>query len=401
MNICIIGGGNIGTTLAADLANLHSDYSIRLLTSRPNEFNQIIQINDVENNQTIFGEINLISSDVSKTVAESDIIFITHPSFLIDKTLEIVAPYVKNGAYIGVIPGFGGCEFYAKDRFDKSVTLFGFQRVPYIVRMQEYGKVSNLTSRKSQLIIGAIPPSKTDAVCGLMENLLHVSCISVPSYLSVTLTPSNPILHTARVYDLFHEASPDTIYPENPKFYEEWTLRASETLLAMDAELQELCRSIEDLDLSSVISLKIHYESETPEALTEKMRSIISLKDMTSPMRPAEGGFKPDLQSRYFIEDFPFGLCIIKGFCEIYQLKTPMIDTVLKWYEKLSGVEYFTNGRFEGRDLKNTAIPQNFGIMMPDDVISFYGKPEGICPPPLLINTTNSIFSRNIPEAAA
>ena len=79
MNICIIGGGNIGATLAADLAYLHNDYSIRLLTSRPNDFNRTIQINDVENNQTIFGEIDIISSDVSKTVTGSDVILITHP----------------------------------------------------------------------------------------------------------------------------------------------------------------------------------------------------------------------------------------------------------------------------------------------------------------------------------
>ena len=307
-------------------------------------------------------------------------------SFLLltlDKTFDNIAPYVKDGAYIGVIPGFGGCEFYANDRFDKSVTLFGFQRVPYIVRMLEYGKISNLTSRKSQLIIGTIPSSKTNDVCDLIENLLHVSCISVSSYLSVTLTPSNPILHTARVYDLFCDAYTDTIYAENPKFYAEWTLRASETLLAMDAELQELCHSIEELDLSSVISLKIHYESETPDALTKKMQSIVSLKDMTSPMYPVENGYKPDLQSRYFIEDFPFGLCIIKGFCEIYRLNTPVIDKVLKWYETFADVEYFVNDKFEGRDLKYTAIPQNFGIMTPEDVVSFYGaKPEGICPPP-------------------
>lgn len=95
---------------------------------------------------------------------------------------------------------------------------------------------------------------------------------------------------------------------------------------------------------------------------------------MTSPMYPVENGYKPDLQSRYFIEDFQFGLCIIKGFCEIYRLNTPVIDKVLKWYETFADVEYFINDKFEGRDLKYTAIPQNFGIMTPEDVVLFYGN---------------------------
>ena len=373
MNICVIGGGNIGTTLAADLSSLHPEYSIRLLTSRPSDFQTRIQINDIENERVIFGTVGIISDNPSDTVCDSDIIFITHPSFMINDTLLRIKSYVKEGAYICVIPGFGGCEYYVHQHFGNSVTLVGFQRVPYIVRMLEYGRISNLLSRKPEIVVASIPASKINDVSCLIQELMQVPCVPAPNYLSVTLTPSNPLLHTARVYDLFLNLSADSIMSRNPKFYSEWTVRASEVLFGMDAELQQLCKSISDTILSSVVSLTIHYESNTPDELVQKMRSIISLKDIESPLVCAESGFMPNIQSRYFIEDFPFGLCIIKGFCEIYHLKTPTIDKVLQWYERFSGVEYFINGKFEGKDLKDTAIPQNFGLSSPRDVVEFYG----------------------------
>ena len=89
-------------------------------------------------------------------------------------------------------------------------------------------------------------------------------------------------------------------------------------------------------------------------------------------MIKTEKGYIPDFQSRYFTEDFPFGLCIIKGFCYIADVNTPYIDEVLKWYEKISYQEYFTETGFNGKDLENTAVPQMFGIKTKQDVYNFY-----------------------------
>ena len=143
-------------------------------------------------------------------------------------------------------------------------------------------------------------------------------------------------------------------------------------LFGVDNELQKLCKTLNKVDLSDVVSLPQYYESSTPEQLTKKIQSIETFKSVYAPLLPHENGFVPDENSRMFIEDFPFGICIIKGFCEITEIKTPYIDTLIKWYEKYKNVEYFTERGYCGKDLIYTGCPQNFGIDSVDKVYSFY-----------------------------
>ena len=89
-------------------------------------------------------------------------------------------------------------------------------------------------------------------------------------------------------------------------------------------------------------------------------------------MKQVEGGYIPDKESRYFKEDFLYGLCIIKAFGEIVQVSTPNIDRVLKWYETFAGVEFFVEEAFEGKELLHGNIPQFFGLHCKEDVYQYY-----------------------------
>lgn len=373
MNVCVIGGGNIGTTLSAELAYLNPEMSVRLLTSRPHLFSKSIEVIDVEQGTSFFGTLDVISDDPAKVVTNADVIFITTPSFLMEKTFQEIKAHVKPGAIVGVIPGSGGCEFYWRQHFDESYTLFGFERVPYITRLAVYGKSVYLKSRKPHVTLASFPMSRLDAVCNTVSDICHVKCMKAANYLTITLTPSNPVLHTSRVYDLFHSASLDTRFPKNIEFYSEWTDHASEVMLGIDSELQKMCKVLTEIDMRGVVSLKTHYESPTVSDLTRKIRSIPSFKGIYAPLIPTQSNeFRIDENSRFFTEDFPYGLCIIKGFCEICGISTPYIDKVLQWYQAFMGVEYYTKDGFIGTDLINTAVPQNFGIVSLEDVYSFY-----------------------------
>lgn len=96
-------------------------------------------------------------------------------------------------------------------------------------------------------------------------------------------------------------------------FYEDWNDETSRLLFACDEELQEICRRIDRLDLSAVRSLKLHYESETPEKLTAKIRGIRSFCGIKTPMKAVENGFIPDFESRYFRPIFRLDLRLLKS----------------------------------------------------------------------------------------
>lgn len=147
--------------------------------------------------------------------------------------------------------------------------------------------------------------------------------------------------------------------PENPLFYEEWNDKSSELLFLCDEELQKVCRHLSGFDLSKVVSLKIHYESCTPSALTAKLRSIDSLKGLYSPMVAHENGYIPDFQSRYFTADFPYGLDIIRQIAELAQISVPNISRTMRWYRQVSK----DTSCFDLRD---------YGINKIEDLYRFY-----------------------------
>ncbi|HEY8804765.1 MAG TPA: NAD/NADP octopine/nopaline dehydrogenase family protein, partial [Clostridium sp.] len=268
--------------------------------------------------------------------------------------------------------GNGGGEFYCNELIENGCTLFGFQRVYGISRLKEYGKSVYDLGKKEELFIGAIPARNTSEVCKVLEYIFDMKCNPLENFLQVSLTPANPILHTARLYGIFHNYKEGVYWERMVQFYNEWTDECSTMLIATDEEVQNLCRKLGTIDLQRVGFVKEYFGAETPQQMTVKISSKPALKNIQSPLVKTEKGYIPDFNSRYFLEDFPYGLCIIKSFCEMVELKTPFIDKILMWFENFGGVEYYVDGRFVGKDLKGLPLPQNFGINSVEDVFSYY-----------------------------
>lgn len=145
-------------------------------------------------------------------------------------------------------------------------------------------------------------------------------------FYEVALSNSNPILHTGRLYTMFRGREKD-VFDHNILFYKEWTDEASQ-LLDMDTEFFQLLKK---LNVHSLPTLLDYYESTDATSLTRKIKSIPAFQTITSPMKQVEGGWMADFNSRYFTEDFPFGL---RGFKELamgYHIDSPVIHEVYAW----------------------------------------------------------------------
>lgn len=175
--------------------------------------------------------------------------------------------------------------------------------------------------------------------------------------MNITLTPSNPILHTSRLYNLFNEK---LSYSEIPLFYEDWNDETSKLLLCMDEELQNICKKI-PLNLSFVKSLKEHYESYDYASLTYKIKSIKGFKGLLTLMIKDNGQYIPDFNSRYFTADFNYGLYILIQISQLTSEPHPYMDMVYNWYKNLK----VQNKSF---DIKK------YGIATIDDLICFYKR---------------------------
>ena len=333
MKMTVIGGGNIGTLIAAVMAN--QGHAVTVYTSRPERWKRKISVFDADNHLLMTGNLSDVTSCMERAVKDAQIIWITFPAQLFGSLSEQLFPYVSHGQKIGIIPGSGGAEFAFQKLLEKGCILFGLQRVHSIARVKSYGESVYMLGRKNKLYVGSIPCKESEEISQELENLFNISCDALPNYLSVTLTPSNPILHTTRLYAMFRNYTDATVYEKNFLFYEEWDQLSSEMLIACDKELQDLCEAI-PLDLTAVQSLRIYYESDNPLAMTKKISGIAAFQGIASPMISCSGGWVPDFSSRYFTADFSFGLKIIRDIAALFCVPTSNIDTVWNWYKHVA-----------------------------------------------------------------
>lgn len=357
MNITVVGAGNVGTQFAVHCAKKR--HPVTIYSSKPEQINKELTIVGENNKMLHTGTIQCATNDARLAFENADIIFITTPAFGIGEMAQKILPYAKKDVKIGLIPGTGGGECAFRSGIERGITVFGLQRVPSVARLVEYGKTVRAVGYRDELHAAAMPGKKTEECCRIVEALFDRKCTPLPSYLNLTLTPSNPILHPTRLRMLYKNYREGTIYDRVPLFYEEWDDETSELLLKCDEEVQELCKRLDNFDLTFVKSLRAHYESYTVEAMTRKISSIKGFKGIASPVVKVEGGYIPDLNSRYFTADFPYGLAILVQIADFYSMDVPNMKETLAWYYDLTGS-------------KRSFQYSDYGIVTKEDFVRFY-----------------------------
>ena len=319
--ICICGGGALGLVVASVLSHTR-EVAVRLLTAHPQQWSKSIEAAD-NSGKVYQGVLEKVSDRAEDVIPQSDIVLLCLPGFLIEKSLRQIAPFVTNQA-VGSIVSSTGFFLQAHRIFASSVSLFGFQRVPYIARVREYGHSADLLGYKQQLYMATENlPEDFEA---MWADWLQTPVAHLSNYLDASLSNSNPLLHPARLYGMWHDWNGET-YKDQTLFYAQWDELSSEVYIAMDEEFQKLCKAV-GVTIPRVLD---YYESTDASSLTRKLRSIAAFQTIKAPMKQKENGFVPDFESRYFTEDFPYGLQIVKDLAQTHQIETPVIDRVLLW----------------------------------------------------------------------
>ena len=70
-------------------------------------------------------------------------------------------------------------------------------------------------------------------------------------------------------------------------------------------------------------------------------------------------GLIPDLHSRYFTSDFPYGLAVIRQIGDIAGVSMPNIDALIEWYDNIALIN-------------DKIYLSDYGIANMDDLRSFY-----------------------------
>ena len=359
MKITVVGGGNIGTQFAVHCAE--KGHEVTVFTSTPEVFDREISIVDEIGAVTHKGRIRLATSDPEKAFPTAELILVTVPATAMRDIAGTIFEHTFRQTMIGVVPGNGGSECAFGKCIERGNTFWGMERVPAIARLVKKGKSVRSTGYRDELHVSAIPANRGDECAKLVGDIFDMKTICIPNYLNLTMTPSNPILHTSRLRVILKDWHEGVVLDRLPLFYEDWDDESSELLIACDNEVQEICGALSGFDLKYVRSLKDHYGCSTVETMTKKIASIPAFKGLATPATAVEGGFIPDLHSRYFTADFSYGLNIIKQIGDFAGVSTPNINEILAWYKEIA---------VETQEFRYS----DYGILTYEDFVSFYLK---------------------------
>ena len=341
--ITVIGGGNMGSILSVKFSQKHD---VTLFLNSPyekrEEYRQDLLVYNEDSDSFTKGRISLITEDLKTAVNDAEWIFITYPSFLFSSFSKQLIPLLHQGQHIVGIPGSGGFELYFRGALDKGVTITGLQRVHSVARIIKKGEEVRESGVRTGIRCASIPLSFNKEAAKFLKDCYSLPVEPLDNYLNVTLLNSNPILHTSRLYSVFHDYETKKEYDKLPLFYEEWSLESSELLEKMDSELFSMIAYLKDngMVVNQITTLLEHYESHNPLEMTKKLNSINSLKGLTTTSKLNENGkYIPDLSSRYFTADFPYGLDILLSFSYLLKVPCPNMQMVSDWYHRITNTE--------------------------------------------------------------
>lgn len=327
-NITIIGGGGQCHAIAPWLAK--HGYDVSILTNRPEKWSSDFGYTMPDGST---GTVHLanISANPADVIPQTDVVLVTVPGFVIGKELESIRPYLRKETFVGGVFASNGFFFEALKVFGDSQPLFGFQRVPFIARAAEYGRVGNILGTKSSLVVAVENASteQTHEFVNWLEEAFEIPVNLRKHYLEVAISNSNPLLHTSRLYAMLADRG-DKPFSSNFGFYSSWDDKASELYIAMDRELHELINVL-PIDHDCLPTVLEYYEQPDAQALTRKISTIPAFQGILSPLIETPDGFVADYSSRYFSEDFENGLRNYVELARKYGISCPEMTKVYNW----------------------------------------------------------------------
>ena len=91
-----------------------------------------------------------------------------------------------------------------------------------------------------------------------------------------------------------------------------------------------------------------------------------------TPTQSVEGGVIPKIDSRFFTEDIPFGLCILRNLADMLEIEVPLVNKFIIWHQNWMGKEYLKDGKLNPDLLGETGAPIRYGIKSLDSLVRDY-----------------------------
>lgn len=250
--------------------------------------------------------------------------------------------------------------------------------------------VLSLSQGGKQLNVVAVSPK--EKFQRLNEIFLHDICMKplgkgefaqACSFLSLTLSVDNQIIHPSRCYGLWKRYGGWWPSMEDvPFFYRDFDDLSAENIRRLDDDYTKVRDAVRkhfpELPFKYMLSyLELERLSHTSEN-TDIKASLKESKQLglikTPTFEGDDGKRLLDINCRFFTDDIPYGVLIAKWIAEELNVETPFIDELITWVQTVRGESFLTeegkiNKEFCLKDKFTSGIPPSYGINSVDGIL--------------------------------
>ena len=336
--IAIMGGGHGARTTAADMSL--AGHQVTLF-----EFEKFHEnVSQIFDSQTIrisgkaregTAKIHHTTHDIKEAIDGADLILVIVPALVHIIYAEALAPHLKDGHNVVLIPGTcGSLEFIEKVRqcgCTANITVSELDTLPYATRITDPASV-NVYHSLPRFGMGVFPATKTSEVIGLFKDL-YAGVDAFRDVLEAGLSNCNPIIHPLGV--LLNAGRIE--YSRGQFWYYEEGITPS-TAKAME-RLDEERKAI-----GSKLGLNLPGQAEALHAVNYGPKGDLwEVLKGSKGLTPIKG--PTSLSNRYVTEDIPIGLVCWSQMGEMLGVKTPLMKATIEIGIAISGIDYWQTGR--------------------------------------------------------
>ena len=339
MKVTVIGCGNAGLIHAAKLIEKGIEVALLKTSNAANsEFFDIISHEEGYNvkdethgGRRFFVKPAMITRDVEKAVRFGDVIMVMTTTSQHEFVAKKIAPFVRDGQIITLVPGYMGSLIFKKF-IDKDVVYSEWETTAYNGRIVDsmYVRITFYNPRNA---ISVLPVSKTEEVLGIFSNCFDNTKYSRKHILESAMHNPNMIVHPIGI--LFSASRIEHSHGEFWMYKEAFTESVIRVINAFDKSKNEL------LNVFGCDSLNYF------EAAKWRNATDLSVDAMTVFRSFADSSNKGPsfINHRYLNEDVPMGLGLFISIGKIIGIDTSIQESIMALASALLGKNLSASSR--------------------------------------------------------
>lgn len=342
MRISILGAGNGGTAVAADLSlKGHEVTLIKTSNSMHNEnFDYLIENNGkvriTENGETKTTQILHVTRDLS-CVSESEVVIIYIQTTYHEDLLTRIKSYLKDGQVLLINPGYLSTTYVLKHCSDIDLIIVEAQSSFIDCRISEPGAV-RVAFRNVRNPLGIFPSSRREEGIQILEKV-GFPFEYLDSVVEAALHNPNLIVHT--VGAIMSIPRIEKTKGDYCMYHEVFTPSVWNILEALDKEKMDVLEKLGFQRIPYVEACKYRNSLDDERDAKEVFFWYASM-----PTR-AKGPVTVD--SRYITEDVPQGLVMLETLGAELNVPTPICTSLIEIASAALGQDMRANGRTVSR----------------------------------------------------